>query len=52
MPHYMGRVDRNITDEPFTAKNISKKPSEYLPDFFYDSCIYDPRTLGLLIEKR
>jgi aminocarboxymuconate-semialdehyde decarboxylase len=51
MPHYMGRLDRNVTDKPFTTKNISKKPSEYLSDFYYDSCVYDPRTLELLVER-
>lgn len=51
MPHYMGRLDRNVTDKPFTAVNISKKPSEYLKDFYYDSCVYDPRTLELLVER-
>lgn len=51
MPHYMGRLDRNVTDKPFTAKNLTKKPSEYLSDFYYDSCVYDPRTLELLIER-
>jgi aminocarboxymuconate-semialdehyde decarboxylase len=51
MPHYMGRLDRNVTDKPFTARNLTKKPSEYLADFFYDSCVYDPRTLELLVER-
>jgi len=51
MPHYMGRLDRNVTDKPFTAVNISKKPSEYLKDFYYDSCVFDPRTLELLVER-
>jgi aminocarboxymuconate-semialdehyde decarboxylase len=51
MPHYMGRLDRNVTDKPFTTKNLSKKPSEYLSDFYYDSCVYDPRTLELLVER-
>ena len=51
MPHYMGRLDRNVTDKPFTAKNLSKRPSEYLSDFFYDSCVYDSRTLELLVER-
>lgn len=51
MPHYMGRLDRNVTDKPFTARNLTKKPSEYLSDFYYDSCVYDPRTLELLIER-
>ena len=51
MPHYMGRLDRNVDDKPWTAKNISRKPSEYLSDFYYDSCVYDPRTLELLAER-
>ena len=51
MPHYMGRLDRNVTDKPFTVRNLSKKPSEYLKDFYYDSCVYDSRTLELLIER-
>ena len=51
MPHYMGRLDRNVTDKPFTIKNLSKKPSEYLRDFYYDSCVYDPRTLEILVER-
>lgn len=51
MPHYMGRLDRNVTDKPFTTKNLSKKPSEYLSDFYYDSCVYDPRTLEILVER-
>jgi aminocarboxymuconate-semialdehyde decarboxylase len=51
MPHYMGRLDRNVMDKPLSAKNIKKLPSEYLKDFFYDSCVYDPRTLEVLIER-
>jgi aminocarboxymuconate-semialdehyde decarboxylase len=51
MPHYMGRLDRNVTDKPLTTKNLSKKPSDYLTDFFYDSCVYDSRTLELLVER-
>ena len=51
MPHYMGRLDRNVADKPFTAENLTKLPSEYLGDFYYDSCVYDPRTLEILIER-
>ncbi|WP_449472662.1 amidohydrolase family protein [Sphingobium chungangianum] len=51
MPHYMGRLDRNVTDKPFTAKNLTKMPSAYLRDFYYDSCVYDARTLELLVER-
>lgn len=51
MPHYMGRLDRNVTDKPWTTKNLSKVPSAYLKDFYYDSCVYDPRTLEILVER-
>jgi len=48
MPHYMGRLDRNATDKPETAKHISRMPSAYLRDFYYDSCVYYPATLTAL----
>jgi aminocarboxymuconate-semialdehyde decarboxylase len=51
LPHYMGRLDRNVTDKPYTTKNIAKHPSAYLTDFYYDSCVYDPRTLEILVER-
>lgn len=51
MPHYMGRLDRNVTDKPFSAANLSKLPSEYLPDFYYDSCVYDVATLEILAAR-
>jgi aminocarboxymuconate-semialdehyde decarboxylase len=51
MPHYMGRLDRNAEDKPQTMANISQKPSAYLRRFHYDSCVYDPRTLELLVER-
>lgn len=51
MPHYMGRLDRNVTDKPWTTRNLSKAPSAYLRDFYYDSCVYDPRTLEILVER-
>ncbi|MGD9942010.1 MAG: amidohydrolase family protein [Burkholderiaceae bacterium] len=51
MPYYMGRLDRNVEFRPSTAKNLSKKPSEYLRDFHYDSCVYDPATLKMLVDR-
>jgi aminocarboxymuconate-semialdehyde decarboxylase len=51
MPHYMGRLDRNASFRPWTTRNLSKKPSEYLRDFYYDSCVYDIRTLEFLVER-
>lgn len=51
MPHYMGRLDRNAADKPETMANISMPPSAYLRRFHYDSCVYDARTLEILIER-
>lgn len=51
LPHYMGPLDRNARERPETLRNITKKPSEYLSDFYYDSCVYDARTLELLVER-
>lgn len=50
MPHYMGRLDRNA-ERPEAQVNLSMPPSGYLKRFYYDSCVYDPRTLELLIER-
>lgn len=49
MPHYMGRLDRNASYRPQTMRNLSKLPSEYLRDFYYDSCVYDAPTLERLV---
>jgi aminocarboxymuconate-semialdehyde decarboxylase len=51
MPHYHGRLDRNVKNRPDTMANISHEPSWYLKRFYYDTCIYDPVTLDALIER-
>jgi aminocarboxymuconate-semialdehyde decarboxylase len=50
LPHYYGRVDRNVTNFPISAVNISKLPSEYLREFYYDSCVYSPDVMAALIK--
>lgn len=50
-PHYLGRLDRNVTNYPETTKNIKGKPSDYLRRFYYDTCVYDPSVLQALIER-
>lgn len=51
LPHYFGRLDRNITNMPDSVKNIVRKPSEYLPMFYYDSCTYNTDTTSALIGR-
>ena len=51
LPHYFGRLDRNVTNMPDSVRNISARPSEYLRRFWYDSCVYDPSILDALIDR-
>ncbi|HVA13958.1 MAG TPA: amidohydrolase family protein [Stellaceae bacterium] len=51
LPHYMGRLDRNFENNPASRVNISKLPSEYLHDFYYDTCVYGADVLEALIAK-
>ena len=50
-PHYMGRMDRNVTNRPGSMQNITRKPSDYLRAFYYDTCVYDPEVLATLIRR-
>jgi aminocarboxymuconate-semialdehyde decarboxylase len=49
-PHNMGRLDRNVKNAPHSMKNITHKPSEYLRNIYYDTCLYDPTVLSALIK--
>jgi aminocarboxymuconate-semialdehyde decarboxylase len=49
-PHYLGRIDRNAVNRPDTAKHLGgKTPRDFLKHFYYDTCVYDPRVLEVLI---
>ena len=51
-PHYLGRMDRNTLNRPDTVKNIGgRNPSEFLRSFHYDTCVYDPKVLQVLLER-
>ena len=51
-PHYMGRMDRNTANRPDTVRNMNgESPSSFLKRFHYDSCVYDPAVLKVLIER-
>ena len=51
LPHYFGRLDRNVTNMPDSVRNISARPSEYLRRFYYDTCVYDVSILDALIRR-
>jgi aminocarboxymuconate-semialdehyde decarboxylase len=51
-PHYMGRLDRNTANRPDTVRNAGgKTPSAFLRSFYYDTCVYDPQVLKVLLER-
>ena len=51
-PHYLGRMDRNLANRPDTVRNTGgKRPSEFLRSFHYDTCVYDPLVLKVLLER-
>jgi aminocarboxymuconate-semialdehyde decarboxylase len=49
-PHYMGRLDKNAKNMPGNMKNMTRLPSEYLRDFYYDTCVYDPSVLSTSVK--
>ena len=51
-PHYLGRMDRNVANRPDTVRNTGgRPPSEFLRSFHYDTCVYDPQVLKVLLER-
>ncbi len=51
LPYYAGRVDRNFEIRPHETPNITKTPSEYMRQFFYDTAVYNIDMLEFLVEK-
>lgn len=48
LPHYGGRLDRNIANIPGSGRNLTQPPSAYLKRFYYDSCVYSADVLSRL----
>ena len=51
LPHNMGRLDRNVAHMPDTAVNLTRKPSDYLRSFYFDTCLYDPAVADNLVRQ-
>jgi aminocarboxymuconate-semialdehyde decarboxylase len=51
-PHYLGRMERNTQNRPDTVKNTGgRSPGEFLRSFYYDTCVYDPSVLKVLLDR-
>jgi len=51
LPYYAGRMDHAYTVRPECQRGISRPPSTYLRQLYYDSVIYTGDTLTSLLEK-
>jgi aminocarboxymuconate-semialdehyde decarboxylase len=51
LPHYFGRLDRNVTNMPESTRHISRKPSDYLGAFHYDTCTYGASVTEALVRR-
>ncbi len=51
LPHYYGRLDRNVHNMPDSTVHISQPPSAYLRRLYYDTCVYEPSTLTALVAQ-
>ncbi len=51
LPTYIARLDRNASAHPASMKNISRRPSEYLRRFYYDTVTYDPLVIEIIRQR-
>lgn len=51
LPTYIARLDRNATAHPASMKNLRRKPSEFLRQFYYDTVTYDPLVIEIIRQR-
>ncbi len=50
IPYIQGRIDSGYRNHPPCRKNISKKPSEYFKEFYYDTVSFNVAALRCALE--
>jgi aminocarboxymuconate-semialdehyde decarboxylase len=50
-PYCVGRVDRNVDKVEAQINLGDRKPSDYLRDFYYDTCVFDALALKTLFAR-
>ena len=48
-PFYIGRLDHAWTHRPELRRLIGRPPSSYLKNFYYDTCVFRPDLITLLV---
>ena len=50
LPYQLGRMDKGYDQWKEVSSNLSATPSEYVKRFWYDSVLWNPDSLDLLIK--
>lgn len=50
IPYLAERLDRGFDAFPESRKNINRRPTEYLKQFYYDTVNFDPKALQLTVD--
>ena len=50
MIKWHARLTRNWLEKPSTRVNMQAPPADFLKRLNYDTCVYEPRLLELLVE--
>lgn len=51
LPAYHARIDHGHGAREDCCLNISRKPSEYLKQLYFDTMVFDPHQLGYLVQQ-
>ena len=51
LPFYSARTDHAFRHRPEMRQHIDRLPSEYLSNLWFDSTVFSPALLGLLVEQ-
>jgi aminocarboxymuconate-semialdehyde decarboxylase len=51
LPFYVGRTDHAFSVRPEARRHITRPPSEYLAKLHFDTTVFEPRLVELLVER-
>jgi aminocarboxymuconate-semialdehyde decarboxylase len=51
LPLHIARLDRNAAAHPTSMRYITRKPSAYLRNFYFDTVTYDPLIIQILADR-
>jgi aminocarboxymuconate-semialdehyde decarboxylase len=49
--HYIGRLDHTYDQRPEVRVNMSRRPSDYMRQLYFDTVVYDPAEIEQLVRR-